>query len=167
MARLRRRWRVVKWGGSALTLLIAFAGSMSMLGSCGYYGRTGALYPGSGLGPQVRVVAVGAGSVYYQSHPDNDFYGIPSDEIPRGWVADRLELRTILPHIRWWPSHTPGWASRDLIVPLWIPFLLLALPTAFLVWLDRRRIPPHCCQCCGYDLTGNTRGVCPECGGKA
>lgn len=24
--------------------------------------------------------------------------------------------------------------------------------------------PPHCCRHCGYDLTGNTSGVCPECG---
>jgi hypothetical protein len=28
----------------------------------------------------------------------------------------------------------------------------------------QRRIPPHCCQSCGYDLTGNTSGTCPECG---
>ncbi len=28
----------------------------------------------------------------------------------------------------------------------------------------RRRIPPGHCQQCGYDLTGNESGVCPECG---
>lgn len=26
------------------------------------------------------------------------------------------------------------------------------------------RPPDHCCQHCGYDLTGNVSGVCPECG---
>ncbi len=27
--------------------------------------------------------------------------------------------------------------------------------------------PPHCCQHCGYNLTGNVSGICPECGVKA
>lgn len=45
-------------------------------------------------------------------------------------------------------------------------WLLLAtmLPTALLWWLDRRIIQPGHCRKCGYDLTGNVSGVCPECG---
>ncbi|MCC6358656.1 MAG: hypothetical protein IT450_07930 [Phycisphaerales bacterium] len=31
-------------------------------------------------------------------------------------------------------------------------------------WLDRRRPRPGCCSACGYDLTGNVSGTCPECG---
>ena len=31
-------------------------------------------------------------------------------------------------------------------------------------WLDLRRIPPGHCPHCGYDLTGNVSGKCPECG---
>ncbi len=31
-------------------------------------------------------------------------------------------------------------------------------------WCERRRIPPGHCRKCGYDLTGNVSGVCPECG---
>ena len=27
-----------------------------------------------------------------------------------------------------------------------------------------RRLLPHLCDACGYDLTGNASGVCPECG---
>jgi len=38
-------------------------------------------------------------------------------------------------------------------------------------WLLRLRnsntASPNCCKECGYDLTGNTSGVCPECGEKA
>ena len=49
-------------------------------------------------------------------------------------------------------------------LPLWIPFLLVTVPTAILWWRDRRRISPGHCQKCGYDLTGNVSGVCPECG---
>ena len=51
-----------------------------------------------------------------------------------------------------------------LSVPLWLPLLLTAIPTAWLWHRDRRRIRPGCCLRCGYDLTGNTSGVCSECG---
>ena len=51
---------------------------------------------------------------------------------------------------------------------IWIPAkygLLLVVPPAVLLWwLDRPRIPPGHCQKCGYDLTGNVSGKCPECG---
>ena len=29
-----------------------------------------------------------------------------------------------------------------------------------------KRFGPNQCQSCGYDLTGNVSGVCPECGNK-
>jgi hypothetical protein len=33
------------------------------------------------------------------------------------------------------------------------------------VWICRERIPRlRQCHVCGYDLTGNVSGVCPECG---
>jgi len=49
--------------------------------------------------------------------------------------------------------------------PLWIPFILVGLPTAWLWYADRRRPAPGACRC-GYDLTGNTSGRCPECGSQ-
>lgn len=49
-------------------------------------------------------------------------------------------------------------------VPLWLPFLLTLLAIAILVIRNRRRIPVGHCPQCRYDLTGNTSGVCPECG---
>ena len=58
--------------------------------------------------------------------------------------------------------HTDG--SRSVYVPLWLPFLAVAIPTAWLFLRDRKRIPPGHCQKCGYDLTGNTSGRCSECG---
>jgi hypothetical protein len=56
---------------------------------------------------------------------------------------------------------------RTVSVSLWMLFLLVALPTAYLWYRDRRRFPRGHCQLCGYDLTGNVSGVCPECGAKA
>jgi hypothetical protein len=44
----------------------------------------------------------------------------------------------------------------------------LILLLSALGWLlyrrSRRYIPPGYCQKCGYDLTGNESGRCPECG---
>jgi hypothetical protein len=50
-----------------------------------------------------------------------------------------------------------------LIVPLWMPFVAIAGLTAYLWRRDLRVLPGHCGQC-GYNLTGNASGVCPECG---
>jgi hypothetical protein len=57
-----------------------------------------------------------------------------------------------------------GGSNHFLLVPLWMILILVALPTAFLFWRDHRRPPPGHCQRCGYNLTGNVSGVCPECG---
>lgn len=54
--------------------------------------------------------------------------------------------------------------SYRMSLPLWLMLIAVALPTWFLWRRDRRRIPPGHCQRCGYNLTGNTTGVCPECG---
>jgi hypothetical protein len=50
-----------------------------------------------------------------------------------------------------------------------IVILLLAAPVYWLVSLPFRHKPfaPGRCKVCGYDLTGNASGTCPECGGKA
>lgn len=55
--------------------------------------------------------------------------------------------------------------EESLTLPIWLPFLIIAVPTAFLWHHDRRRkFKPGRCQNCGYNLTGNISGVCPECG---
>jgi hypothetical protein len=40
------------------------------------------------------------------------------------------------------------------------------LVSAIIVYrrLKRPSPPPGCCRECGYDLTGNVSGICPECG---
>ncbi len=53
---------------------------------------------------------------------------------------------------------------RALEVPLWLVCGLLGCLVVPLWWRDRRRIPPGHCPRCGYDLTGNVSGRCPECG---
>ena len=68
--------------------------------------------------------------------------------------------------LEWWGEYDFPDGGFYIAVPLWIPLMVLAIPTAILWYRDRRPKPGHC-QRCGYDLTGNVSGVCSECGGKA
>lgn len=70
-----------------------------------------------------------------------------------------------------------GHVNRNTVL-LWTPLLagVLALPVAVIqIWLCRRYIQGSIrremvergmlvCVHCGYDLTGNISGICPECG---
>ena len=44
------------------------------------------------------------------------------------------------------------------------PLAFVGIATAAFWYLDRPLPPPGHCQKCGYDLTGNVSGRCPECG---
>ncbi len=59
---------------------------------------------------------------------------------------------------------------QSLRVPAWLPALALAAYPAAAIGLRayRRHTPKGrpCCRRCGYNLTGNVSGVCPECGEK-
>jgi hypothetical protein len=73
---------------------------------------------------------------------------------------------------RWKPLFSYLYTSKSdllpyfwLVLPLWIPFVIVVIPTTYL-WYYDRPIPPGHCQKCGYNLTGNVSGVCPECGEK-
>ena len=92
----------------------------------------------------------------------------------------------------WLWAAVPGVVSFGIFYLSWVKFsvslpLLLLIPIMFamcfgvwslLAFLFRRRLrrsiwnqlaqlAMRTCLDCGYDLTGNTSGVCPECGGKA
>jgi hypothetical protein len=54
-------------------------------------------------------------------------------------------------------------ARMALTVPLW-PVLVICAAVTFLLWWRDRRFPVGHCHHCGYDLTGNLSGRCPECG---
>lgn len=71
----------------------------------------------------------------------------------------RLRYGLLLPSL----EHDESKNYWEGYLPLWLPFLMFAAPTAFL-WYRDRRIPAGHCQACGYDLRGNVSGICPECG---
>ncbi len=95
--------------------------------------------------------------------PDDDLW----DAV---WLSVHWRLRDSTSYpAQWWPKNAPVmWTSRLMDrywVPLWIPFVCVFLPTAILFWMDRPP-PKGCCLPCGYNLTGNVSGVCPECGAE-
>ena len=53
--------------------------------------------------------------------------------------------------------------GKSASLPLWLP-LVLPARAVVLGWSGGHRVPGGRCQICGYDLTGNTTGRCPECG---
>ena len=65
--------------------------------------------------------------------------------------------------LHWRPCMTRVPGSSSLYCPLWIPILLLLLPTAYLLWRDRRHTRGHY-QKFGYDLQGNVSEAWTECG---
>ncbi|MBN2445765.1 MAG: hypothetical protein JXO22_03515 [Phycisphaerae bacterium] len=69
-------------------------------------------------------------------------------------------------HHTWtWPQYDTWWT---LCMSSWYPIIIFAvLPTIWLLrrWLARqRRLLYNACHNCGYNLTGNVTGRCPECG---
>ncbi len=151
MARLGRKGRVLKWAGLALSLLVVVAWALSWRGRWSHFTDRGGL-------------ALADHCLYFtpqspgQSHP----YLTPKELAWNRYIIARLAPQTLAPHHAWRPFIVDG----VVVMPLWICLVIAAAPTAFLWWRDRRRIPPGHCQKCGYNLTGNVSGVCPECGVK-
>jgi hypothetical protein len=61
----------------------------------------------------------------------------------------------------WWPI--PHLDRTMFLLPSSLLLVVIAVPIAILHRHDRP-IPPGHCQHCGYNLTGNVSGKCPECG---
>ncbi len=81
------------------------------------------------------------------------------------WFNQQRDVR-LLPGYEHWDYFD---YTKHLYVPMWCILLAVAIPTLVLWRVDRRQLHGRCRRCwrCGYNLTGNTSGVCPECGEPA
>jgi hypothetical protein len=86
--------------------------------------------------------------------------GVEFDYGPSGFPPpEGFQHFTQSPTYRLAPGLSLRAYGRYVFLPLWIPAGLLGALSA-----APRRGPAGRCRYCGYDLTGNTTGVCPECG---
>jgi hypothetical protein len=76
-----------------------------------------------------------------------------------GWSWGRAGVGDLV----WLPAVVTHGPVTAVVLPYWLPFLLVAGPS-LLGWLVSRARDPTRCRECGYDLTGNVSGNCPECG---
>lgn len=156
MHRRHRRRRVLRWVGTVLSLLI-LAAAVACL-------RWQTVSVGAGWGWKIGLNSGAFVAAHERASPSR------SDE----WLSfgrvygSRAELAERWGAFGLWPqdvtSSTGPWTVRWVFVPLWMLFVLTAIPTALIGWLDRRRPEPGRCANCGYNLTGNITGRCPECG---
>lgn len=140
MKRLEQQGRVLRWLGFFAAMMMLVVWVVSVITRADYCCNTWRAASGAG----------GVG-ICWRQNPWPGFRGL---------------------HIRYEPDYRllwlPGYVHRATMaavsVPLWMLFLLVVLPTAYLFWSNRRHLPPGHCQRCGYNLTGNVSGTCPECG---
>lgn len=84
---------------------------------------------------------------------------------PFKWT--RTESNWRLCGVSWTILVRPEWRNYFFCIPLaYIAVLAAIVPVRSLILFRRRRRRERNGQCihCGYDLTGNTSGKCPECG---
>ena len=105
------------------------------------------------MGGQRRVVLhMGAVPAYWRD--------APWDMARPGWYLTRE-----FGPPTWTPAVVPvPLGTHMAITPLWLPIAVVAVPLLFAWGRSRRHAAVGHCRRCGYNLTGNVSGRCPECG---
>lgn len=147
----RRRAKVLAVVGAVLTASIAALCAAQLWTSLVWFGNVG--QAAVMLGAQRGAVSV--------SRASNMTWAPASTGFVRSRAAP-LKHWTWLPEWSWDTAAT-GSPMVSVTVPLWIPLLGAAAPTLLFARAARRK-RAGACQSCGYDLSGSSSGVCPECG---
>jgi len=144
--------RILKWTGVGLSLVILTAWAVTL--NYDFFLTIG----------QESALGLSFGGFEVTESANHGFVATFAGIRERKWRGFGIDL----PALKTYPldANFPAWDITTLRIPLWLPLLLTAIPTAWLWHRDQRRIRPGCCLRCGYDLTGNTSGVCSECGDK-
>jgi len=152
------------WGGT----LVAAALSVIWVGSSFTNAANQKRNFSFSLGPhRQHAWFINRGLITWIVIPESDSTGAHTSN----WVVDsprlsELDLGFCAPRVFSIPGvpllNVPD--TKVVRIPIWLPFLLVVVPTAYLWYRDGRRIPAGHCSRCGYDLTMNVSGTCPECG---
>ena len=144
MRRRSRTRRLLTWVGTVICVLILGPWALSYWWSVGY------------VGPSWDCQLL-AGVVVYHSGISWGCTGWAFGDVPRGLFRDAPLI----------PAVGRSSVGITACFPLWLPLAVFGVPTGVFwwhAWREDCRIPPGHCQHCGYDLTGNVSGQCPECG---
>lgn len=145
----RRVLRCGRHAGAVASVFILATWGASVLGHV-VYGST----PGSNWwGVQV------SGGVLYVARAATHLEG---QTLTRGWSVGRNQ--TIVIGFVGIETRTLPGRPTVLVIPLWLPFALTALPTTLLWWAGRRMQRSGGCPHCGQALSGVVHGECPRCG---
>lgn len=147
IGKLSRIRRPAKWLGLAgcVAAIMIWAASLRVL--AGYSGTSCDVYVGGGV---LRVNSLIGDTLGWQAY-----------DARKEMAGQRVGFSTGI--ARSWTSGGQLRRTRYFNIPLWILIVAMGVPTAWL-WHRDRRPPPGHCQACGYDLTANVSGACPECG---
>lgn len=163
-------WVALKWAGVVACVVILGAWMVSTTWILEYLNTNENVFVSACLYAGCLVVA-------------RQVYEYPEDRAAKGFDPPALWRKRRITWIRSWREQLglrmPLAMTRDdvvegcpwtpyrrteVVLPLWMPFVLLAIATAYIFARDRRWIPPGHCKTCGYILTGNVSGICSECG---
>jgi hypothetical protein len=159
MRRRSRTRRVLKWVGAAVCVLTLGIWALSTR-----YAFTNA----PPYAPKTTAVLVDSGNLHVMWISPPQALALGTMDAFVTTSANQLTLDRPWP--AWGRMRSPaggvlGASTLSRVtIPIWLVFLPAFVLTAFLWWRDRRRFPPGHCQNCGYNLTGNVSGRCPECG---
>jgi hypothetical protein len=107
---------------------------------------------------------------WYGSYYESGWKRVASDLPPDyegNWRANSLGFNVEHDDRRGALPYQGHWVSDEVVIPFW--FIVVTCGFTPIVWLIlaarcRQRVRSNRCVRCGYSLSGNTSGVCPECG---
>ncbi len=144
---MRKRLRsTIKWGGTVLTvlLLVVWVGSA-------WWGAGCWLEPTTELWVYAGRIFIGW---------QEPWSIIPVD---CSWIPPERQSE---PFSWWFERRRYTWGGGTftiVLIPIWALVVLVATPTVWIWYRDRRKQPSLCVKC-GYDLRGADHAACPECG---
>jgi hypothetical protein len=157
MPRKRQRARILALACLFCTIVLGAGGLASCRCQYGY------------VHPAYSVFAT-SGSVVYLRMPEDPLRAVRPATFGTGtWFTNRIAFRGQNVFARrgaWlpgWDINTTCCGTSAYSFPLWTPACLAMAGAVFFWRRSRPRTLPECSSC-GYNLTGNTSGVCPECG---
>ena len=148
-----RARRILKWTGVGLSMSIVILWTASL------FVVAVIVLPGNRVAVGIECGALEAG---FSSFDVRTYYSLTTGIRAHSWRGFGFSSLFVDVNRQVGPS---AFVS-NVVLPFWLLLLLSAIPTAWLWHRDRQRIRPGLCTRCGYDLTGNTSGVCSECGEK-